>query len=272
MNVALRLHSLGKSTAIISKIGKDSEGEKVMEYLKMVGLIVSGVQTDTSLKTGEVLVTLDKKGSATYIITEPVAWDAIENTPDVLDLVKQAQIFIFGSLISRSPKSKNTLMQLLKVSNFSVFDVNLRPPFYSVELILSLMRQADFVKMNDEELTAICAQMLCPYQELEFCAQWLVNHENLKGLCITMGAQGAFLIYGGQMYSHQGHPVKVMDTVGAGDSFLATLVSELLVNKADPDSALDSACRMGALVASKAGANCEISESELSLFPNISEN
>ncbi len=272
LNVALRLHSLGNSTAMISKIGNDAEGKKALEHLMNVGLIISGVQTDALLKTGEVLVTLDKKGSATYVITEPVAWDAIENTPEVTDLVKKADIFIFGSLISRRPKSRDTLMQLLKVSNFSVFDVNLRPPFYSLDLIVNLMRHADFVKMNDEELIEICRQLKCPFSELEASAKWLLSRENLKGLCITKGADGAFLIYGGQIYSHRGYKVKVMDTVGAGDSFLATLVSELLVRKSDPDRSLDLACGIGALVASKAGANCEISESERSLLRHNPEN
>lgn len=268
LNVALRLHSLGNSTAMISKIGADSEGNKVMEYLTNVGLIVSEVQTDSLLKTGEVLVTLDNNGSATYMITEPVAWDRIELTPEGITLVKQAKIFIFGSLSARRGKSKETLLQLLSVSNFSVFDVNLRPPFYTVELITTLMQHADFIKMNDEELLEICKQLECPYTDLEKSATWLTVQENLKGLCITKGADGAFLIYQGEMYSHKGYKIKVVDTVGAGDSFLATLVSELLLKKADPGYALDMASRVGALVASKGGANCEISESELQLLPS----
>lgn len=268
LNVALRLHSLGNSTAMISKIGADSEGNKVMEYLTNVGLIVSEVQTDSLLKTGEVLVTLDNNGSATYMITEPVAWDRIELTPEGITLVKQAMIFIFGSLSARRPKSKETLLQLLSVSNFSVFDVNLRPPFYTVELILTLMQHADFIKMNDEELLEICRQLKCPYTDLETSAEWLAIQENIKGLCVTKGAHGAFLIYKGEKYSHKGYKIKVVDTVGAGDSFLATLVSELLLKKADPGYALDMASRVGALVASKGGANCEISESELQLLPS----
>jgi fructokinase len=266
LNVALRLHSLGNKTAIISKIGKDGAGRKAMEYLLKVGLIVSGVQTDSLLKTGEVLVTLDENGSAAYVIMEPVAWDAIEGTPEAIDLVKQAPIFIFGSLSSRRPKSKESLMKMLKVARFSVFDVNLRPPYFSMEMILELIRQADFIKMNDDELTEICRQLACPYSELESSAKWLMDRENLNGLCITKGAHGAFLIYNGQIYAHQGYKVKVADTVGAGDSFLATLVTELFVKKVDPDSALDMASRMGALVASKGGANCEISESELQML------
>lgn len=266
LNVALRLNSLGQSVAMISKVGNDTEGKMILNYIGEVGLPVFGIQKDSVLKTGEVLVIINGTGSATYVITEPVAWDAIEQTQEAITLAEHSQIFIYGSLISRQPESKGTLERLLRISNYSVFDVNLRPPFYSVELILNLMQYADFVKMNDEELIELTQELNGPTDTLEASAEWFMDREGLKGLCVTKGANGAILLYNGQLFYHDGYRVKVADTVGAGDSFLAALVSELLVKKSNPVKALDFACKVGALVASKSGANCEISEYEMSLL------
>lgn len=269
LNVALRLHSLGFKSGMISKIGRDVEGKKIMEHLKKVGMNPAGIQQDPNLKTGEVLISLGTGGSATYVITEPVAWDAIEVTQDTLDWAQQARLFIFGSLACRQPKSMNTLERLLDVAPFKVFDVNLRAPFYTEDLIIDLMFRADFVKMNDEELIEITDYMDGELDTLQERAEWLKQEMNLQGLCITLGSNGAILFYNNQEYTHNGYAVRVKDTVGAGDSFLATLLGELYIKKSDPEVALDRACAIGALVASKEGANCEVMEDEIVwLTPN----
>lgn len=269
LNVALRLNSQGHNVSMISRLGKDEEGEKAFDYIDRMGLPTQGIQWDDTLATGEVLISINDKGSASYVITEPVAWDAIEPTDIVKSLVSEAYIFVFGSLVCRRPKSRDALKQLISLSNFSVFDVNLRPPFYSVELLQELMQQSNFVKLNDEELLEITNALGVQKSQLKERAEWVLARYDLEGLCVTKGAAGAFLFWEGRLYDHPGYSVKVKDTVGAGDSFLATLIGELFVKQQDPLSALDKACAVGALVASKAGANCTVMESELEmLIPN----
>ena len=263
LNVALRLHSQGHSVGIISRLGDDDNGKKVLEYLKRESFPIEGIQIDGSLQTGEVLVSLNDQGSATYSITQPVAWDAIEYNSVTEELVKNAKVFLFGSLACRNKVSRDSLYKLIDTSNFSIFDVNLRPPFYSEELLILLLEKSNFVKVNDEELEEIANMLQCPLVGLEEKASWLIRKMNLKGICVTKGEKGAFLFLENEFCEHKGVKVSVEDTVGAGDSFLATLVGEIFINKTHPSMALERACAVGALVASKAGANCKLSENEV---------
>jgi fructokinase len=81
-------------------------------------------------------------------------------------------------------------------------------------------------------------------------------------LCVTKGENGAILYCNGEFYEHPGFKVNAVDTVGAGDAFLAGLIASLL-NKKEPADALAFACATGAFVASKAGATPEYDMTEI---------
>lgn len=262
LNVALRLKALGIAADIISRVGNDADGKAALAYLKKNGLSGNCVQIDRHYQTGAVDVVLDKTGSATYNIVHPVAWDKIAYTQEAVDIVQKSSAFIFGSLVCRDEISKNTLFRLIPHASYKIFDVNLRPPFYSTDLLLKLMTVADFIKCNDEELAGICKALKCKSETMEGQLSSLSEKTNTAHLCVTLGKDGAVLLYEGDFYKNKGYKVKVADTVGAGDSFLAALIGKLLKNE-NPAKALEFACAVGALAASKAGANAEISEGEV---------
>ena len=81
-------------------------------------------------------------------------------------------------------------------------------------------------------------------------------------MCVTKGKHGALLLWEGKIYENIGYPIEVADTVGAGDSFLAALITSLLTGK-EPQYSIDFACAVGALVAESPGANPEISFSRI---------
>jgi len=265
LNVALRLNSFGVETNIISRVSQDTNGIEILEFVKNNGLDVSGIQIDKTFKTGVVQVTLNKVGSATYSIDYPVAWDKINITKKAVEKVKSSDAFIFGSLVCRDPVSKNTLNHLLQFAGFKVFDVNIRPPHYSMGLLFELMKRSDFIKCNDEELQEICEYLNFNSGSIEDQVRLISLKTKTKQICVTQGKDGATLLYNDQFYINKGYKVKVVDTVGAGDSFLATLISKLL-NKTHPEKALNFACAIGSIVASKKGANPVIHADELNSF------
>ncbi len=254
LNVALRMHILGASVFMISRLGKDEDGEEILSYLKEQRLSPDLIQMDPQFKTGTVDVHLDKTRTATYTINKPAAWDAIELTSEMKKAVSTSDALIYGSLATRSTRSAETLKALLKEARFKVFDMNLRPPHYEMDRLIELMLAADLVKLNDEELYEIASHLDLEgntiTEKMINLSRW-VSSEVI--ICVTKGAEGAQLLYKGEMYSNSGYQVQVADTVGAGDSFLATLCFYLL-NKEVPQHALDQACAMGSLVASKEGA------------------
>lgn len=262
LNVAIRLQSFGVNTRMISRIGNDKNGKELLQYINDNSVNTSNIQIDEIHKTGCVNVALDKSGSAFYEIEYPVAWDKIEITEKVVETVKSSDVFIFGSLACRDKITKSTLLNLLQYSKYKVFDVNLRAPFYSIDLILDLMNKSNFIKCNDDELNEICTALNFKSSSIIEQIKFLSQHTHTRQICVTKGEHGADLFFNDQFYSNTGYPVKVADTVGAGDSFLAALLNNLL-NKIAPDEALNYACAVGSLVASKEGANPEIINSEI---------
>lgn len=262
LNVALRLQSFGISTHMISKIGNDENGNQLLQFINDHNLNTDEIQIDDNFKTGVVNISLNQNGSATYEIDYPVAWDKIHLTNSNIEIVKSSDALIFGSLACRDSITKNTLNSLLPYAKYKVFDVNLRPPYYKMDLIMSLMKEADFIKCNDDELDELCIFLKFKSTSLENQILFLSKETNTNHICVTKGENGATLYFNNQFYKNKGYPVKVVDTVGAGDSFLATLIANLL-SKKDPNNALKNACAVGALVASKEGANPKLLQSEI---------
>lgn len=273
MNVAIRLKSLGIDAAVISKIGNDNNGEELFALIKAAGVNTSLLQKG-DIATGTVQVTLDGNGNASYEIVYPSAWDKIELTNEQIAVIANADAFVFGSLVRRDEMSRLTLNTLIEKAKWNVFDVNLRAPHYSLEDILALMKKSNLIKLNDDELTIITNEIInrndginnneskTSSEDLEKQIKIVANYSGVKHICVTRGANGAVLYFDDVFYFHGGYQVKVQDTIGAGDSFLATLLVEIL-NKASAETALDKACAMGALVASKPGANAIVTEKEL---------
>ena len=261
LNVAFRLKSFNNKVAIISSVGNDILGEKLIQYLKTNLIDTEHIQISDSFQTGKVNVNIDETGSATYEIQFPAAWDHIQLTEESLALVEKSRIFVYGSLASRNSASKNTLLQLLKVAPFKVFDVNLRAPHFSQELLNELMTQADFIKFNDEELELITKNLGSKAFTLEENMSYISNTFKADYICVTRGSQGAILLIRGKFYYNTGYDIVVKDTVGAGDSFLATLIYKL-TSDVEPQVAIDNACAIGALVAGCEGANPTILDTD----------
>ncbi|PKD16454.1 carbohydrate kinase [Salegentibacter salinarum] len=265
LNVASRLSGLGISTEMISKVGDDEKGEKLISYLESKNIKTDNISKDTEFPTGVVNVKLSESGSATYDIAHPVAWDKIEISEGIKYSVQNADTFIFGSLICRDQVSRKVLFELLPEAKYRIFDINLRPPYYEKEVLVKLMEQADFIKFNDDELFEIADMMGSKYNSLEQNLHFVSKRTNTRTICVTKGRHGAVLLKDGNCYYNSGFKTKVKDTVGAGDSFLASLIAGMLKNE-DPQSSLDFACAVGALVAGEEGANPEISKERIQKF------
>ncbi|MDI5886721.1 MULTISPECIES: carbohydrate kinase family protein [Flavobacterium] len=267
LNVALRLASLGINAKIISRVGNDEIGKELLAFIKKNGVDTNTIQIDENLSTGQVIVKLNEKGSASYTINYPVAWDKIVCIPEDEIMVKKADALVFGSLVCRDSVSQSSLLEIINYAKYAVFDVNLRAPFYTKEILINLMMQSDFIKFNDDELYEISAFMNSPYHSLEQNILFIAEQTNTKHICVTKGSHGAVLYFNEKMYYNSGYKIDVVDTVGSGDSFLAGLLSKLLINS-NPQEAIDFACALGAIVAKNEGANPKISSKEINAFMN----
>ncbi len=265
LNVATRLKALGGDVAMISAVGADSNGEKLTTYLNDLHINTSGVEVKNGYPTGIVNVILNEKGNASYDIQYPSAWDKIEISNVNKTIVEQADFLVYGSLSCRDTVSKKTLLELLALAKYKIFDVNLRVPHYTKKNVLDLLQAADFIKFNDEELYEICEGLGSEIKSLEQNIKFIAEKTNTETICVTLGAHGAILYYNKKFYHNSGFKVNVVDTVGSGDSFLASLIIKLLSGN-DPQYAIDFASAIGAIVAQSEGANPVILASEIEGF------
>ncbi|KJF45504.1 carbohydrate kinase family protein [Draconibacterium sediminis] len=253
MNVALHLNAIGMDATIASSIGNDDEGNKLKAFLNRSGLDTSYIQTEDFLPTSEVIVQLDENNNATYEICEPVAWDNIRLTKELMDKAKKSGLLIYGTLASRNPISRESIMFLLDYSGVKLVDVNFRKPYDSQKVVEELLMKADIVKMNEDELVVFANWYNKHKYDEKSLIKWFASQYNIKMVCITKGEDGVILYCEGEFYEHPGFKVNAVDTVGAGDAFLAGLISSL-INGKSPDEALAFACATGAFVATKTGA------------------
>tara|TARA_R110001583_G_scaffold122569_1_gene273849 strand:- start:1463 stop:2353 length:891 start_codon:yes stop_codon:yes gene_type:complete len=267
LNVASRLKSFGIDVSMISAVGNDNNGNELLEYFKNLDIDTSSIQVKENYPTGVVNVRLNEKGNASYDITYPSAWDKIRLSIDDTELVKNADFFLYGSLASRDKSTKKTLLQLLEVAKYKIFDVNLRVPNYTEKTLIELMNAANFIKFNDDELFEIARYLNSSHKSLEQNIKFIAKETNTDTICVTLGSHGAVLYCKEKFYNNCGYKVDVVDTVGSGDSFLASLVTKLF-NEVDPQEAINFACAIGAIVAQNEGANPVIAQSEIDEFLN----
>ena len=264
-NVTAHLVQLGVSAALISATGRDPLGDEILQVARDKGVDTRAVSlARIGLPTGTVIATVDANGNATYELVQPVAWDEIVVSPEAMAAVAAGSAFVFGSLASRSRYNCEQLDRLLALAGpLKFFDVNLRPPFVEPARIIALAARADVIKLNDDEVGALAGWVgtgeMKPNRPAsseavaEACGVF-ADACRAQRICVTMGPDGAALWDRHAPFVHvPAPPTVVKDTVGAGDAFMAGLIVGLTRGVA-ARTVLEAACRLGAYVASHAGA------------------
>lgn len=261
-NFTVMAGRLGNHAAILSRIGRDDLGREAIRLLDPLPADTSVLQIDPIHETGRVTVSLNA-GQAEYTIHQPVAWDSMELSDEWIKLAERADALCFGSLAQRSVESRQTIQTLAAQSPsrcVRIFDVNLRAPFYSSEVVQESLELATVVKMNDAEVPLVLALLGMPVEENGASAnlraggeRLLVEFPTLEMVAITRGGNGSLLVKRDEWHEHSGFPVKVKDTIGAGDAFTAAMAHYLL-RGADLPVLNEAGNRWGSWVASQAGA------------------
>lgn len=264
-NVAYNLDKMGVEVQMISKVGNDELGKNLLEQIDSWEISTNHIQIDNEKPTGTVIANFDEHGEAHYDIVKNVAWDNIQITPEQKELIQNSEAFVFGSLIVRNKESKNTLLELIELSKFRVFDVNFRPPFIDFELIKTLLHKANLVKMNKAELRTIIEFLGEEYLDEDTSIKHIQDYFDLNEIVLTKGSKGARYFVGNENYTFSAVSIDVQDTVGSGDSFLAGFLSKRIQGK-NPQEIMKQAVSLGAFITSKSGACPDYSYEEFKSF------
>jgi len=266
-NFAYHACALGANARVISRVGRDQPGLDLLDRLQKLGLPIDTIEIDPEAPTGTVSVTLDRTGQPSYLIHEAVAWDnLVGETPGRVAVVT-ADAICFGTLAQRFEPSRSTIRSLVQATPpnaLRILDVNLRQRYYSADLIRESLALANVLKVNDAELPELARMFSLSGNENSQITE-LAERSNLHVVALTRGGRGSLLFQAGRWSDHPGVATKVLDTIGAGDSFTAAMAIGLLL-RWDLDKVNENANRVAAFVASSAGATPPLPASLKSLF------
>ncbi len=264
-NFAYHVSQFGLNGCAISAIGDDELGNEIIDTFEKVHLPY--VLPVVEQPTGTVKVTLDEKGVPQYEICLGVAWDNIPLTNEMLSIAHRSQAICFGSLAQRSETSRETIQAFLDAAPadaLKVFDINLRQSWYTAEVIAESLQRANILKINDEELDVVATMLLGeptipgaliaedPEKTRRICRELIARYD-LKMLILTCGAIGSYVFTANEESYVATPKVLVADTVGAGDSFTATFVAQILLGRTIRE-AHERAVKVSAFVCTQHGA------------------
>ncbi len=260
-NFAVMAGRLGNHAVCASRLGKDELGLRARADLARLPVNISYLQVDPKHPTSTVAVQF-KAGQPEYEIKQPVAWDFLELSRDWLSLAESAAAVCFGTLAQRSAPARKTIEGFLGATSdgcVRVFDINLRAPYYSAEVIEESLERTTLLKMNDGEMPVMLRALGLgegsdtSSAALLAGARQLLAHFPVALVCVTMGAHGSLLVSREETDQHPGVPAEVVDTVGAGDAFTAAVTHYYLLG-APLRMMNEAGNRWGSWVASQAGA------------------
>ena len=222
-NVAWHLKGFDLDPLLVSRVGNDDGGKKILSTMQTWGMDTSGIEVDPFHGTGEVEVTLEQ-GTPRFNIVPDMSYDYI-NAP--AHTAQPPELIYHGSLALRNPVASQALSHIVEDHPAPIFlDINLRPPWWSPDQISSLMDRATWLKVNDEELVLIEPKP----DNLREKAQIVLQRHNLELILVTEGERGAFAMSetGETREVAPAAEITVTETVGAGDAFSAVCILGLL--------------------------------------------
>lgn len=227
-NVARHLKAFGLNPVLITRTGNDALRAELLETMAACGMETIGVQCDQSYPTGQVKVHFEG-GTHRFEILPDQAYDHIHaSVAHKVAMSIHPELVYFGTLAQRHAASRNALKTLLKHTRVpTFFDVNLRAPWYDAQILSDSLRQADTVKLNDDEMAIMADLFTLPGESLAERARSFIRMFGSGQVLVTCGAEGAWLVQrDGSETSMmpQGAPITVADTVGAGDGFSAVFM------------------------------------------------
>lgn len=225
-NVAWNLQAFGISPLFISRIGNDSYGEIITKAMTHWGMNLSGLQMDEVNPTGMVKVKfIDNEPH--YDIVKDSAYDFIDFS--LIPTLSGNTMLYHGTLGLRNSICAKTLQNIkTDISPSIFFDVNLRSPWWNLDMVKSSLKQASSLKLNEEELSLIVTQE----KDINQAISYLFSTYPLNNIILTLGKAGAIF------FSRDNKPQEiipsqnttVIDTVGAGDAFCSVLILGMIKN------------------------------------------
>ncbi len=254
-NFAYHTNNFEAKGAVISAIGNDEDGRKILNNLKQKGIITEHIQVNKKVKTGTVNIKYDNDKVPIFTINENTAWDNIKVIEETKKFIKKADAICYGTLSQRNRISQKAIISYIKSTKpecLKIYDINIRQNYYNKNIIQNTLELSDILKISEEELSTVAEVLGLSGTNKDILKNILTKY-SLKVIAYTKGRNGANLIFKNNTIKHKGYKTKVVDTVGCGDAFTAILALGILKQNSY-ENILKDANKIASYVASKKGA------------------
>ena len=256
-NLAAHLARLGCAASVLTRVGTDPRGAAAIAAMQELGVDTSLVQSDARHPTGWAKVELTGDGIPTFTFPDDPAYNFIEADDGTSTRLAAEpwDAICFGTLQQKGPQSRESLIRVLRSvpARHILYDVNIRLDFYPPDILRQSLGFSTVVKLNADEAPLVARRLYGDSLTEAELAKRLAGDFPVRVLCVTKGADGCTVYSGDVARSYACEPVRVADTVGAGDAFSAAF--------------LEHYCRTGDPFASANAATCWAPTSLRSLVP-----
>ncbi|HAV8378849.1 TPA: aminoimidazole riboside kinase [Escherichia coli] len=266
-NVAVGIARLGGTSGFIGRVGDDPFGALMQRTLLTEGVDITYLKQDEWHRTSTVLVDLNDQGERSFTFMVRPSADLFLETTDLPCWRHGEWLHLCSIALSAEPSRTSAFTAMTAIRHaggFVSFDPNIREDLWQDEHLLRLcLRQAlqlaDVVKLSEEEWRLISGKT---QNDRDICA--LAKEYEIAMLLVTKGAEGVVVCYRGQVHHFAGMSVNCVDSTGAGDAFVAGLLTGLSSTGLSTDERemrriIDLAQRCGALAVTAKGAMTALS-------------
>ncbi|EHT1785635.1 carbohydrate kinase [Staphylococcus pseudintermedius] len=238
-NVATAVQKLGGNSHLITQVGEDAFGDKIIETLQTVEVDTSHILTTKEANTALAFVSLSNDGERDFSFYRKPSADMLYESENIDTIeLQQGDLVHFCSVALVDSPMKRAHVKLLdkaeQVGATVVFDPNVRLPLWDdhdvyYETLQAFLPRAHVVKVSDEELSFVTRQN----DEAEALKSLFVG--NVQAVIYTKGSRGASLIFeDGSTIEVPTPPAQVVDTTGAGDAFIGAISAKLCQSEQQP--------------------------------------
>ncbi|KAE9619126.1 putative fructokinase [Lupinus albus] len=269
-NVACAIAKLGSNAAFIGKVGDDEFGRMLIDILRENKVNTDGVCFDMGARTALAFVTLRKDGEREFMFYRNPSADMLLKESELnMGLIKKANIFHYGSISLISEPCRSAHLAAMKSAREAgallSYDANLRLPLWPSDEacrsgIKSIWFDADFIKVSDNEVQFLTQGD--PEKEEVVMSLW---HDKLKMLLVTDGEKGCRYFSKNFKGRVTGFSVKVVDTTGAGDSFVGAILTAVAKDPSIFDN--EPKLREALMFANACGAICTTKKGAIPALP-----
>ena len=232
-NVCGAYVKLGGEAAMITQLGDDPFGDKIVEEFQNCGIQCDYVRRTNKANTSLAFVALKEDGNREFSFYRKPGADMMLKEEEVdYDLIRQSKVFHFGTLSMTDEPVKTATKRALSVAKEAgcmiTFDPNLRPPLWKTldeakEQMEYGFENCDVLKISDNEIQFVSGE-----EDYDKGIKYLQEKYQIPLIFLTMGKEGSRAYYKNLRVEQPGFTVKAIETTGAGDTFCGCSINGVL--------------------------------------------